>query len=313
MRLSITHITLISLLSITLMASFPAALYAVTTGESNVNPRLVMKGSTFTITLTLTTDDEISLMQPAFPAPDGVTLTNRIRNESILSHVAGSGTEATHTFTAEYLADDEGIFQIGPFRIAYSDEQAVSHEISMEPVTVEVYEDAPRPPSTIISGNRPWWINYLIVAGLLAFLGALAAAWYMIRRRSHPDTALLPLITFTRSHEQVAYDRIKELPIPEPLDENAVKTYYDSVDDILRKYLTQRYEIDTGNVTLWEIKREFHRRKRLDNRLKDVFVLLNDCDWVKFARSRPLAGDIRGIPGRAHEILLGSGPDTSDT
>jgi hypothetical protein len=303
-RLNIILTVVITLLCLVL---HPSLLYADTTGEASVNPRLVRMGTTFSVTLTITTDQQIQPMQPAFPTPDGVTLTNPLANQGTVLHAMGSNVDAVHTFTAEYLADEAGIYQIGPFRVSYRDGAGVTQELTIDPVTVEVYEDAPRPASDIFHSMAPWWLKYVLIAFLLAVLGALFVAWYAIRKRRKPSVAApTPLRPFAKSPEQVTYEKIRDLPVPDAGDAIAVKTYYDSVDEILRGYLGTRYEVSTHDMTAWEIRREFNRRKRLDSRVKGIFVLINDCDWVKYAKTRPGKDDIEKVVPRAGDVLLGT-------
>jgi len=139
---------------------------------------------------------------------------------------------------------------------------------------------------------------------LLAILAGLIALFIRVRKQA-PDAAPALTMGIGRSPEQLAVEEIRALPIPDAGDAAAVKEYYGKVDGALRTYLKRRYEVPTHEVTSWEIQREFHTRKRLDTRVKGVFVLINDCDWVKFAKTRPAAREIQAVPDRAADILTG--------
>lgn len=216
------------------------------------------------------------------------------------------GTEVSHVISREYTADEPGQYEIGPFTVRYYNAEGETEEIELEPVMVEVFEDAPREASTIIPGTMPWWWPYLITAICLAILAGLIAGWYALKRKRMPDEAAPAVIHIgSRSPEQTAYDAIAKLELPDPEDEDTIKGYYDAVDDILRIYLTKRYNMPTRDATLWEIRQEFTRRKRLDSRVKGVFAMMNDCDWVKFAKMKPSSGDISGVKERAADVLLG--------
>jgi len=277
-----------------------------TTGEVDVNPRLVRLGVPFTVTVEIESDENIQNPRVDFPEPDGVHLSRGSSMQGVNITRGSGGTEVSHVISREYTADEPGQYEIGPFRVTYFNSEGETEEIELEPVIVEIFEDAPREASTIIQGTMPWWWPYLITAICLAILAGLVAGWYALKRRRIPDEAAPAVIHIgSRSPEQNAYEAISKLEIPDPEDEEAVKEYYDAVDDILRVYLTRRYNMPTRDATLWEIRQEFTRRKRLDSRVKGVFEMMNDCDWVKFAKMEPSSKDIRNVKVRAADVLVG--------
>jgi len=277
---------------------------AETTGTAEVNPRLARVGDPFEVVLTISTDESVSIQQPAFPTPQGLRLLNSESVRGMQLSFSGADSESTYTFTAEYAAEEPGEYRIGPFRVSYTTSDGESAELTIDAVAVEAHEDAPRPASNIIFGPYPPWLVYLFIAMLVAVLAGLVAAWIIVRNRPR-EAIVAPLAIAFRSPEQAALDEIRKLGTPSASDEATVKAYYDSVDDILRKYVTKRYNVPTRDSTGWEIRKEFHRRERLDSRIKGVFELMNDCDWVKFAMTRPTDRDIRRLPERAADILVG--------
>jgi len=296
-------------LSILLILLLQSSAYAEITGVAEVNPRLIRAGSTFQIILTITSDENVSPLIPAFPTPDGVTLSNGGRSQGVQMTSINGVTSYNRTFSATYTADEEGEYEIGPFRISFEDSDEV---VQIDPVSIEVYDDAPRPASGIIESEFrfPWKI--LIVILLVAFLAALIVAWFRLRKKK-PKTEHVLETSIFKSPEQAAYEEIAGLTLPDENDEEAVKAYYDKVDDVLRKYLFKRYTVSTRDTTTFEIQMEFVRRQRLDNRAKGVFGLMNDCDWVKFAKSRPTATDIGRVKDRVADVLLGITPSWQQT
>jgi hypothetical protein len=305
MRSTVRHI-LIFLATVAVAAAMSASVAsAETTGTAEANPRLVRVGDPFEIVLTITTDESVRIQQPAFPTPQGLRLLSSESERAMQLSFGGAVSEATYAFTAEYAAEEPGEYRIGPFRVSYTTSEGQSSELTIDAVVVEAHEDAPRPASNIIFGPYPPWLVYLFIAMLVAILAGLIAAWIIIRKRPR-EAIVAPLPIAFRSPEQAALDEIRRLGTPSASDEDAVKAYYDSVDDILRKYVTKRYNVPTRDSTGWEIRKEFHRRERLDSRIKGVFELMNDCDWVKFAMTRPTDRDIRRLPDRAADILVGA-------
>jgi hypothetical protein len=292
-------------LAILLLHTIPAI--AETTGTVEVNPRLVRLGVPFTVTVEISSDENIQNPQVDFPEPEGLHLSGNI-SQGVNLVAQGGTTEVTHDISREYTADEAGVYEVGPFRVTYVNEEGETEELELELVSVEVFEDAPREASTIIPGTMPWWWPYLITVICLAILAGLVGGWYALKRKRRPEAAAAPVQIGPRSPEQNAYDAVAALTVPDANEEEAVKEYYDAVDDILRVYLTKRYNVPTRDATLWEIRQEFNRRKRMDSRVKGVFEMMNDCDWVKFAKMKPKSGDIDGVKVWAADVLLGQRP-----
>ncbi|MFH1677136.1 MAG: BatD family protein [bacterium] len=267
---------------------------------AEANPRLVRLGTPFSVVLKITSDGKIGIKQPSFPVPDGLT-QSQVASGIQIGSINGN-TSFAYTFTAQYNSDKAGNYTIGPFEVAYTDSNSKDEKISADAVTVEVYEDAPRPASDILNRARSNIWGILIPILLLAVLAGLIAGLRYLKRKPTGESQVLNIF---KSPEQLAVEEIKALNFPDATDETAVKEYYDKIDEILKKYLTVRYEVKTADLTTWEIKSEFIVRKRTDSRIRGVFELLNDCDWVKFAKTRPTDSEIRLIPSRASDILLG--------
>jgi hypothetical protein len=277
--------------------------FAVVSGEASVNPRLVRLGVPIQVVLAIRSDEQIAISRPAFPEPDGLRLDTGRITQSMNMGRQGEEVSIEYSFIGEYISEQPGIYEIGPFRIRYS-VSGHNRELQIEPVTVEVFEDSPRPASNIVEGNMPPWWRYFIGALLLAILAGLIIGWRFLRSK-RPVTAASPILSQAMSPEEQAMLQIRALSVPKAGDETAVKTYYDSIDEILRKYITERYEVATLDLTTFEIRREFHKRKRLDSRVTGVFGLMNDCDWVKFAKTRPNDNDIMKFPDRISDVLTG--------
>lgn len=288
--------------------------HAEISGVAEANPRLVQQGTPFRITITVDADSNIQLTDPTFPEVEGLTLTGP-SSQRIERSLSGGRTSKTATYSAEYMADEPGEYEIGPFDVIYTTESGSREVLSIDSVTVEVYEDAPRPPSGIVVATAPPWWKYILTAVLIAVaVGFLI--WYLRRRKGGMVIAVPGTSVFSKvkTPEMIALESIHALEIPDESDWPAVREYYDKVDDVLRLYLTRRYSVQTRDATSWEIRQEFVSRKRMDPRLKGVFVLINDCDWVKFAKSWPTRSDILHVPIRAAEILTGDiSPDAEKT
>jgi hypothetical protein len=275
------------------------------TGNAEANPRLVQLGTPFQVTITVNADRVREVRQPQFPELDGLTLTPNVGTEYGMDMRPGN-TTIVSTFIAEYVGEKAGTYEIGPFNVEVVLNDGSVDQITVPAVTVEVHEDAPRPPSNIVLGRKSSLWKYLLMLALLAALAGLAY-WYVKIQKKLPVAIAAPLqLTGVKTPEQAALEEIRALAIPSEDDARAVKEYYVKVDGILRTYLAKRHNVPTRDRTTWEMRREFFGRKRLGSRIEGVFELLNDCDWVKFAKSRPTIADIGAIPTRAADILTGT-------
>jgi hypothetical protein len=272
---------------------------------SEVVPHLVKAGDTFQVSIKLVSSENIQITRPEYPTADGLTLTNpnaAFQQSMVLSNGV---SQATYTMTALYRADKPGEYRLGPIRIAYRSGTGQEGSISTDVMTLEVAEDAPRPPSDIIHAIMPKLWIYILGALILA-AGVAFIAWWRSRKKPSGEAPATQTIFVSRTLEQAIVEEIRAVPRPSASDAEAVKAYYDKVDEILRKYLSQAYAITTGDATAWEIRSRIKTKHgKPDSRFEQVMSIINDCDWVKYARCRPDQDDIERIPVRVSDALTG--------
>lgn len=262
------------------------------------NPRLVRTGTTFQLILTISYEPEFTISEPEFPKVEGLTLKN-IRNERKNRMIIS---------VAEYSADKAGTYLLGPVRIKYSSKSQDEGEINSNALEVKVFENLPRPPSMLIFLKPiPLWIYILIIlllACLLAFI-----AWKVAQKQTPLPESEQTIISTPdpNSPEQIAIQAVNFLARPAENDPAAVKEYFQKVHDILRQYLEDRYNVSVKMATAWEIRQELIKTQKYDHRAKAILIILNDCDWVKFAKSKPNQGEIEAIPSRVFSSLMGTG------
>jgi len=278
------------------------AAFAATEGRANLNPRLVRLNDPFTVDIRIISDEEIQVMAPAFPTPNGVALGNRGSTQQLV--ISAGVSTRTYNYTAVYITHVAGNIQLGPFRVTYIDADGVTQELLLDAVTVEIYDDAPRPSSEIVPGVSRGWIKWLIIFSVLALLAGLIYALFRMYNKK-PGAVPAAVVGRQISYEEQILEELRALQLPPADDIEAVKEYYDQVDEILRKYIAKRYDVSTHDCTLWEIRSEFVKRQRIDSKAKGVFEIINDCDWVKFAKTRPSESDIRDVVRRCSDVLRG--------
>lgn len=281
---------------------------AEVTAVADVSQRLVSVGTLFQVMVTVATDSGQSIERPAWPQIDGLTLLNPNMGQSHSINIINRQSQAEYTWYAEYRADEEGTFEISPIRISVRNSSGIIEEITANPVSVEVFLDAPKPASDIRPSPAFPWQKLLITISLIAAIAGLLAYWYRIRNRAlqAPPVPVAVTKTDTRTPEQLAISEIESLPLPDFYNILKIREYYHEVDRILREYLKQRYEVETAEATTLELRNALKSRNRADQRIEGVFGLLNDCNWVKYAKLEPSPSDIRDIHPRVREVLTGT-------
>ena len=131
-----------------------------------------------------------------------------------------------------------------------------------------------------------WWgiIRWILLAVLLIGLGV--GIYYLLKRIRHPHTpseegAAEPL----RPAEEVALEKLDEIKAEKIWQDGKVKEYHTELTDVIREYISRRYEVSstkkTSDETLQELKPLMKEQKDLFERLRKMLSL---ADLVKFAK-----------------------------
>ena len=132
-----------------------------------------------------------------------------------------------------------------------------------------------------------WWgiIRWILLGLLLIGLGI--GIYYLVRYiRKHKTGATeeeeqAPL----RPAEEVALEKLDEIKAEKIWQEGKVKEYHTELTDVIRDYISRRYEVSstekTSDETLRELKPLMKEQKDLFDRLRKMLSL---ADLVKFAK-----------------------------
>lgn len=133
-----------------------------------------------------------------------------------------------------------------------------------------------------------WWWGIIrwILLGLLV-IGLGIGIYYLVRYiRKHRTGAAeeeeqVPL----RPAEEVALEKLDEIKAEKIWQEGKVKEYHTELTDVIREYISRRYEVSstekTSDETLQELKPLMKEQKDLFERLRKMLSL---ADLVKFAK-----------------------------
>ena len=139
------------------------------------------------------------------------------------------------------------------------------------------------------------WMFYLTIAGslLLAIL-LIALILYLVNKylksRENKEEEIIEPIDPRKAHE-IAYEELELLRQKQLWQSQQFKLYYTELTEILRRYISNRYDIDAMEQTSDDIVTEFRRNKELKEKKEEIKLLsdvLQVADLVKFAKWQPL-------------------------
>ena len=142
-----------------------------------------------------------------------------------------------------------------------------------------------------------WW--------LIPILVLLAVILYVIFRKKEKKEA--PKVYVAPIKE--ALQRLKELDEKQLVQQNKIKIYYSELTDIVRTYIEKDIKIPALESTtneLIETISDFNESSNLGiskETIKQLKEVLQSADLVKFAKSKPIIGEIRNDRTVVEEIL----------
>lgn len=134
---------------------------------------------------------------------------------------------------------------------------------------------------------RPF--NYWNVLWILAAAAAVGAAYVFYRKRRGGDNARI-LKAFEedkRPLDVIALDRLDHLLAGELWHNGEYKFFYINMIDILRDYLSLRFNVDAHKYTSRDLVRALKKTPAFKADLKQLADLQCSADYVKFAKAEP--------------------------
>lgn len=161
-------------------------------------------------------------------------------------------------------------------------------ETSIEKRDLKPQADLPKPPVW------PWLLAAICAAPMMV----LAGRWFWSKLKKHRTpvvTELTEKLTDNRLPEEIAYgclDRILGMDLPSI---GAFKQHYTMVTDCIRTYLLGVYDVPAMDLTTTELRRALRNKKIDSESLSLLWELLDQADYVKFAKYQPDTAHARGI------------------
>ena len=139
-----------------------------------------------------------------------------------------------------------------------------------------------------------WWgiIRWVLLALLISGLGVgvYFLIRYLKRRKAIETGELIETVPLRPAHE-VALEKLDEIKARKRWQQGEVKQYHTDLTDVIREYITRRFEVKSQEKTSDEILAEMRPRlyQAEQNALYDELSrMLRLSDLVKFAKYQPL-------------------------
>lgn len=134
-----------------------------------------------------------------------------------------------------------------------------------------------------------WWLSILLIA--IVFLG-----WKWMKSRPK-QKFITPISLRDRIINEInALEKSK-------LYESDLKEYYFELSVIVRKFLSEHYQLRLMEYTTSEVRGVLEQRKISNDTIDVIEKLLNKSDMVKFAKSEPPLNEVFMVTNEARQIL----------
>jgi hypothetical protein len=155
-------------------------------------------------------------------------------------------------------------------------------------------------------GLKPQWEvppDYAKWAALaLAGVAAVAlVVWWLRRRRARVEAAPEPRLP----PDYVALAELERIAAMGLVERGEIKTYYTLVADVVRRYIGERFHVESMDRTTPELLDELAQR-RID--ADGLAALLREADLVKFAKHRPDVAAARSALDQSRAVVVATTP-----
>ena len=206
---------------------------------------------------------------------------------------AGPGGQYADTLRYTLAVYSVGVHTIPPMELPYSLQGAAERTSVTDSVAITVVSVIEEEATDIrdlkdpadLPGSIPWFVW----AGVAAFLLALVVfAIYYYKHRGRPEELPdIPTLAPKRLPHEVAYAELEQLSRSGWLEQGKIARHYTTLSEILRRYLSARYQILAMEITTTELIGLLGSRDIKEDHRIMITEFLHECDLVKFARFFP--------------------------
>ena len=186
---------------------------------------------------------------------------------------------------------EDSLFYIAPLPFLSGDDTVWSEGLTLnvvQPFEMDTTDMAITDIKGVYKAPIWWWgiFRWVLLAVLLAGVGV--AGYYLItylQRRKLEEAGNEVVTEPLRPAEEVALEKLDAIKEKKIWQQGQVKEYYTQLTDVVREYISRRFEVSsveqTSDETLRDIRPLLSERKDLYDQLRKMLTL---ADLVKFAK-----------------------------
>ena len=240
----------------------------------------------------------------------GVEFTKIVRNDT---SKVGNNIQINRDYLIQSF--DSGLYTIPPFKYVIGVDTFKSKPLTLKVLPVAIdsiytsihdYADLENVESKWFDILPNWVIDYwgLILIIFVIILGIIAVI-YILKSKGK---SILPRKKVIPPYElaMIKLTKLKELRLCENGQE---KEFYTQLTDILREYLTGRFNINAMEMTTTQIINSLKSNKESQVTNNNMELILEMADFVKFAKVRPLPDDNTKVYQAAIQFVTDTKPE----
>jgi hypothetical protein len=256
-------------------------------------------GDRFKLELTVRHHRNVKVGEPFVPNLDPFMILDR----KSVTRYAGDTIVDVHTLTMAAFATGE--LKIPPFIVPYPGESEVLAAAS-DTIPVKVASVMPKDMKDINDLKPqiqfPNFLPIWIILGLLAAAGLAYTGWRLYRRYRRIKLYGTPL----PDPWDEALAALDKVPADDWLASGHFKRYYYTVSEVLKRYLTRRFQFPAVDQTTTEILRAMKAAKTPEREGFGEFF--QKADMVKYAKFVPPANEAAEVVSTARELVKATTP-----
>jgi hypothetical protein len=216
-------------------------------------------------------------------------------------------------FPFRVAAYEPGEVKLPAIEVTYLGPHGEVKTVRTEPLAIKIaslianepepaLKDAAAPVSVMEENRIPLYVGGgLVGAAVGALITFFVVRKLRARRGERPGPPPRP------AHE-IALERLDRLGALGFLENADNRPFYFAVSEVIRDYLGGRYGFDSLELTTDELIAELRRHAGRELILGEIQGWLSACDFVKFAKASPSAGEARGALESAIMIVKATRP-----
>lgn len=164
----------------------------------------------------------------------------------------------------------------------------------------------------IRSPYRPF--NYFILLWILLAAAVLFALYRFLKKKAKviADRKLKEMQQDKRPIDVIALDRLDHLILGDLWPQHQYKTFYIGMIDILRDYLSARFNIDAHQYTSRDLLRTLRKMPAYKGDIKHLADLQRSADYVKFAKAEPTDAQRDEDISNMRNVIIDTRPPHTD-